>query len=308
MNKKIIAAFLSLILITPTAANAALKNSTVVQPTLAILDTAIDTSLPIFKGKIVHEVCILEWNSCPNGTSFMEGSGAATMPVSLLNKEGFEHGTQMAQAAISANPNLNIVFVRIIGMNSLGSRQIANETTFVNAMKWVLNNKDRFNIQALSMSQGHHNVGSGTNYCPSTPNTEGIISSLVSSGIPVFLPAGNYRDKTRVSWPACIKSAVTISATAIGDGPATYTNYDKNITDFFANGSMQTILPGGSKINTAGTSISAQVAAGIWIKIKEKYPTYSYQQIYDLMNNKSIKLPSRSMSGRLLLVENFNNV
>jgi hypothetical protein len=253
MNKKIITAILALIITLPASANS-------VEPTkpytLAVLDTALDTSLPIFSGKIVHEVCILDWNSCPNGKSFMEGPGAASLPLNIISSNGFDHGTQMVSAALQTNPNINIVFVRIIGNTPSGSRQISNESTFVNAMNWVLANKSKFNITAVSMSQGHHNLGSGANYCPSTPLTENIVNALVKEQVAVFFPAGNYRDKVRVSWPSCIKSSMSISATAIGDGPAIYTNYDKNITDFFAKGSMQVHSPGGKKYNSAGTSIS----------------------------------------------------
>ena len=96
MNKKIITAILALIITLPATANS-------VEPTkpytLAVLDTALDTSLPIFSGKIVHEVCILDWNSCPNGKSFMEGPGAASLPLNIISNNGFDHGTQMVSAA-----------------------------------------------------------------------------------------------------------------------------------------------------------------------------------------------------------------
>ena len=304
MNKKIIMATLALVITLPASANS-------VEPakphTLAVLDTALDTSLPIFSGKIVHEVCILDWNSCPNGKSFMEGPGSATLPLNIISKNGFDHGTQMTSAAVQTNPNINIVFVRIIGNTPDGSRQISNESTFVNAMNWVLNNKSRFNITAVAMSQGHHNLGSGQNYCPSTPATESIVNSLVNEQVAVFFPAGNYRDKARVSWPSCIKSSMSISATAIGDGPAIYTNYDKNTTDFFARGSMQVNSPGGKKFNSAGTSISTQVAASVWVGLKNKYPSYGYDQILSIMNNKSTKLPGRTIQGKVVDFETVLN-
>lgn len=302
MNKKIIMAILALVITLPASANSAEPAKPY---TLAVLDTALDTSIPAFAGKIVYEVCILDWNSCPNGKSFMEGPGSASLPSKIISSNGFEHGTQMVSAALQTNPNINIVFVRIIGNTTDGSRQISNESTFVNAMNWVLSNKSKFNITAVSMSQGHHNLGSGQNYCPSTPATESIVNSLVNQQVAVFFPAGNYRDKTRVSWPSCIKSSMSISATAIGDGAAIYTNYDKNLTDFFAMGSMQVLSPGGKKYNSAGTSISTQVAASVWVGLKNKYPDYGYDQILSIMNNKSTKLPGRTIQGRVV---NFGTV
>lgn len=304
MNKKIITAILALVLIAPATTHAVEAPK---PATLAIVDTAVDTSLPAFAGKIVHEVCILEWNSCPNGKSFMEGPGSATLPLNIISRNGFDHGTQMVSAAIAANPNLNIVFVRIIGNTANGSRQIANEVTFINAMNWVLNNKDKFNIKAVSMAQGHHNMPKTANYCPNTPNTEAAIGSLLSAGIPVFLPAGNLRDMTRVSWPSCIPSAFSISASAIGDGVASYTNYDKNLTDFFVMGSMQVFLPGGKKVNAAGTSVSVNVAGAIWLHLANKNPSYSYNQLLELLNSKSRVISSSKVKGKLIAYEEIVN-
>ena len=170
MNKKLITAILALITLLTTAIQAipAKADNT---PTIAILDTALDTSLPIFKDRIAYEVCILEWNSCPNGQSFQEGPGSAVLPMSVMANNGFNHGTTMASVVANTDPNVKIVFVRIIGNTPSGGRQIANELTVVNALTWVLQNKDKFNIKAVSMSQGHHNLSPLTDYCPSTPNT-----------------------------------------------------------------------------------------------------------------------------------------
>jgi len=303
MNKKMITAIMAAVL-TITTINMAQANEP--KPaTVAILDTALDTSIPAFQGKIVHEVCILEWNSCPNGSNFMEGPGAAVMPANLISKNGFDHGTKMAHASVLTNPNIKIVFVRIIGATSTGTRQVTNEPTFVNALNWVLSNKDKYNIQAVAMSQGHHNLGSGANYCPSTPQTESLINSLVSAGIPVFLPAGNNRDLTRVSWPACIPSAMAISATTFGDGASIYTNFDKNRTDYFAMGSMQVLAPGNILVNEAGTSVSVQVAAALYMNLKVKNPTYSYSQMVSLLDSKSVNTTGRraKAKGKLLTVE-----
>lgn len=292
-----ITALVALTLIIPiTVANAEAPKPA----TLAIVDTSIDTSLPIFKDKIVYEVCLLDWPTCPNGTPYQEGPGSAAMPTKILPGEGFEHGTQMASAALLTNPDLKIVFIRIVGATLNGSRQIINENTFVNALTWVSFNKDRLNIKAVAMSQSHHNLMPGVNYCPNTPLTQKAIENLTNSDIPVFLPAGNMRDLSRVSWPSCIPSAVTISGSAYGDGPAVYTNYDSNITDFFARGDMKVFNPGGAQVTATGTSISNQVAASLYMGLKNKYPGYTYSQIASIMNSKSTAIVSRKIKGRIL--------
>jgi len=77
MNKKLITAVMAAVL-SITTINMAKANPA--PATVAILDTALNTKLPVFKDKIIQEVCILEWNSCANGSNFMEGPGAAYIP------------------------------------------------------------------------------------------------------------------------------------------------------------------------------------------------------------------------------------
>lgn len=303
MNKKMITAFMAAIL-TITSINMAKSNPA--PATVAILDTGINTNLPVFKDRIVYETCILEWNSCANGSNFMEGPGAASIPSQFILRNGFDHGTKMAHASVLTNPNIKIVFVRIVGHNINGDRQITNEDTFVKALSWVMSNKDRLNIKAVSLSQGHSNLAPGTNYCPSTPNTVNAISALSSADIPVFISAGNTKFTDKVNWPACISQAVTVSATSITDGPAIYTNYDKNITDMFALGRLRLINPSGYLFNEDGTSVSTQVAAAIYIGLKDKNPTYTKDQILDLMKQKSYPVKSKIIAGIIVSKDILN--
>jgi hypothetical protein len=303
MNKKILAALAAIILLIPATAQAAsLQNRNVAQPTIAILDTALDTSLPIFKDRIVFEACVTQWASCPNGLREMEGPNSSTMRSDWISKNGFEHGTQMASLAIQTNPNIKIVFVRIIGANSNGLRQATGEETVWMGLDWVLRNKDRFNIQAVSMSQGHHNLGAaGTDYCPKTPTTEGKIKALADSGIPVFFAAGNTRDYVRIDWPACIPSAISIGATMPAGTIAIYSNHDPLLTDFFALGTVRAIVPGGKTINIAGTSASTVIAATQWATIKATKPHLTYSQIYDLIAKTSTPTYNSKITGGKLI-------
>jgi len=310
MNKKILTALAAIILLIPTTAQAAkLQNKTVAQPTIAILDTALDTSLPIFKDRILFEACVTQWSSCPNGLSEMEGTNSATMRPDWISKNGFDHGTQMASLAIQANPNVNIVFVRIVGANAKGFRQATGEQTVWAGLDWVLRNKDRFNIQAVSMSQGHHILGAaGTDYCPKTPITEGKIKALADAGIPVFFPTGNTRDYVRIDWPACIPSSIAIGATMPAGTVAIYSNHDPKLTDFFALGTTRAVLPGGKIINVAGTSASTVIAATQWATVKATKPHLTYTQIYDLIS-KTAKptFNSQVKEGKLINLEGALN-
>ena len=268
---------------------------------MAIIDTPVNASLPELKNNIVHEVCVLDWKTCPNGTQLQEGAGSAFIPVKFMMKEGLSHGTNMAFAAVNTNPNVRIVYVQYAGATSTGSRQITNETSFVNAFTWVLKNKDRFNIKAVALSQSHHNLGNSAEYCPSTPATFKVISDLNAAGVAVFTAAGNNRDLKRVSWPACSKGTLVISASTYGDGPALYTDFDPNKTFLFARGDMKILFPDGSYSNQVGSSISVQVAASAYIALANAHPDFTKEQLVALFKMKTIPLVSRSIKGQFIV-------
>lgn len=302
MNKKIIRALVATVIsISATIQVAPMAQANSV-PAIAILDTALDTSLPIFKDRIAYEVCILEWNSCPNGKSFMEGPGSSVLPANIISSNGFDHGTQMASVVAGLNPNVKIVFVRIIGNTPSGNRQSANEATVTNALNWVLQNKDKYNIKSVAMSQGHHNLGPvGTEYCPSTPNTKNLLVSLAGSGVATFFPAGNSRDYARLDWPACITESISVGWSDQYDGISLNGNFDKDRLDFYALGNVRVTMPGGTVRNGAGSSISVQVAATTWALLKSKYPTYTQDQIINLLSQTSTQIRgSRGQFGKLI--------
>lgn len=309
MNKKILSVILAVTLITPISAQAAsLQNKTVGVPTIAILDTALDTSLPIFKDRILFEACVTQWASCPNGLSEMEGTNSSVLKPEWISNNGFSHGTEMASLAVAANPNVKIVFVRIVGANSKGFRQATGEATVYNALDWVIRNKDRFNIQSVSMSQGHHNLIAGSDYCPKTPITEGKIKTLMDSGIPVFFPAGNARDYVKIDWPACIPSSIAIGATMPAGSIASYTNYDPLLVDFFALGTTRATTVGSKLINVAGTSASTVIAATQWATIKSAKPNLTYSQIYDLIAKTATPtVNSKITNGKLINLQGALN-
>jgi len=304
MNKKISAAFIAAILIIPTTANAALKTEVnVSKPTVVVIDTGLDTSIPMFSGRIAQEVCILDWNTCPNGKNFMEGPGASVIPSKFINKNGFDHGTQMTSILLGNNSDINVVFIRIVGNTATGSRQIITELPIVNALNWAFNNKDKYNVQAVTMSQGNHNLFPGKDYCPKTVSTQNQIKRLISVGIPTFLPAGNGRDYKRIDWPACIDDSVSIGAATDYDEIPIWANVDVLKTDFYALGQWDATIPGNEIKSAVGSSVSVQIAAAKWLEIKKNKPSLSYSDIYDLMSKTSTVIANPTgLTGKLMNV------
>jgi hypothetical protein len=302
MNKKLISALiatttlLSILAVSPSKANT--------PPTLAIIDSAVNSSLPAFQGSIIQEVCTIagdlvrmpwtdaKMKSCPNGTNFMEGSGSANMPIEYMMKNGFEHGNQMVSAALQTNPNLKIVFIRIAGHGwpTPGGKTPVNQFDVAKAYDWIIANKDKFNIQAVAMSQGlnPNTEGPQETYCAPAPLLTPRINSLLESGIPSFLPVGNQRNVNRIGWPSCLPNVISVAGLdAIGE-IAIQNNWDSAKTIFVAKGSFKALMPNGTTVNSLGSSAANQSAAAQFIQIKSIKPSFSYQQLYDLMKNTAI--------------------
>ena len=253
---------------------------------IVIIDTAVDTSLPALQGKIVHEVCLMEELRCPNKKSFMEGPGSATLPVPQVYSGGFGHGTQMSLVATKTNPNINIVFIRIFPMdkNVNVAYHAANaNSTVKQALDWVIANKTKFNVVAVSASIGQRPTKRGAAYCSINRFDAGLkssIQSLKSIGVASVFAAGNDRDKERINYPACLSDSVAIASISDRGNTETYNNDSADI-DFYALGRYE--LPSG---NVSGTSSATAAFAAFWAKSYSG----SYQTTYDSL--KSIAITS----------------
>ena len=240
--------------------------------TLVIADTAIDSSIAEFSENIVQEVCIVDYSVCPNGANFMEGKGSANLPEVLIQSNGFNHGTQMVSAAVRTNPELKIIFVRIISHSSKGTRLPASIDVLNRTLDWVQKNRSIYNIQAIAISQGHHNLLSLSNYCPQDNSFNNQVNDLRALEIPYFAPTGNAGDKSRVDWPACSPQVLAIGALTPQKQVAGYSNIDDDLVDHFEIGSLKVLDASNREITAQGTSISVQVTAAKWMRIKALNP------------------------------------
>lgn len=259
------------------------------KPAIAIIDTAIDTS----KVSVFHEVCIMYEVRCPNKSSFMEGPGAATLPAAQLYKNGFDHGTVMSLVASSVNRDMNIVFIRIVAMDSRGRQMFYDDNLVNEALKWVSTNKAKFNIVAVSASVGHHKFRTTTNYCPVNASLRDSIVSLQGAGVATIFAAGNNYDYSRVDYPACVSEAVAVGSVNDSGSIELYSN-GGNELDFYALGTYSTSVK-----RAMGTSAATAAFAAYWAKSYKG----SYQATYDYL--KSIGKPAE---GKGTKTNSFINV
>ena len=239
------------------------------QPSIVIVDTAIDSTRTEFQNKIVQEVCLVESGTCPNGTMFQEGPGAATLPKPAVYGNGFDHGTLMSLIALQVNPNANIIFIRVAGMNPRNQKMHSfTEVSVTRALDWAIANKSKYNIVSVSASVGHSAYNSGSNYCPiKAPHAKLIsnITTLESLGVATMFAAGNGRDRSRINFPACIPQAIAVGGSnphKAGELPtlSIFFNSAPEV-DFYALGTFMTPVK-----NSVGTSASTVALSAYWAK------------------------------------------
>jgi hypothetical protein len=255
--------------------------------TLVIADTAIDSSLGEFSENIIQEVCIVDYSVCPNGTNFMEGKGSAYLPKELIQSNGFNHGTQMVSAAVRTNPELRIIFIRIVSHSSKGLRLTANIDVLKRTLDWVRKNRSTYNIQAIAVSQGHSNLLSLSNYCPQDDSFDSLLNELYAQEIPYFAPTGNRGDRSRVDWPACTSKALAIGALTPERQVASYSNIDNAVIDHYEIGTLKVLDASNREVSAQGTSVSVQVAAAKWMKIKELNPKMTISETLEQLRLES---------------------
>jgi hypothetical protein len=228
----------------------------------------------------------------------MEGPGSSVLPMKFLATNNFNHGTQMASAAIAANPNINIVFIRIVGNTTKGGQQTYGLNTLVNALTWVNNNKAKYNIVAVASSHATNspviNRSATSAYClPTAVDT--VVSNLNNSGVPVFFPsgnsAGNPKMAGKIEWPACISQSIAVGGveTLNLDKPqvSLTSNYDVKLVDLWGEIQQPTIYPGNVSGYSYGTSVSVQAIAAKYVHLKVTKPTLTSTELISLMKTAS---------------------
>lgn len=240
------------------------------QKVLAIIDTAINSDK---HPSVIYEACFTYSKStgCPNGQTFMEGKGSASAPWSLLINNATYHGDAMVKAALVANPNVKIVFIRFYDVTSLGNSS-AQADSLVRAIDWVSKNADKYSIDAVSISQS--NIKNPA-LCTNT-TTLNAVSFMNTKNIPTFASTGNEGSKTVVGFPACVSGVIGVGAlSSQSDGGVivgeTATNRGPGL-DVVALGKIAITKYNGSPTDLAGSSGANVVSAATYIK-KNTYST-----------------------------------
>jgi hypothetical protein len=235
--------------------------------TIAVIDSGVNTALFT---NIVTEVCILEYSNCANGKPFMEGKGAANTGVTT--NAALNHATGMLSIINKVNPSVNIIPIRIIGITDKGNPYIYSNNAVKLALDWVVANYAKYNITAVSVSQGKTFAG-----CKVPDGTANAVATLKAKNIVVIGATGNDSNRSAMDSIACLPDVISVGATDNPDKGTSGIAYDPTAkpyiarysngnaqTSFYLNARMYVLQSNGTQKFTVGTSNSTASLAGLW--------------------------------------------
>ena len=277
--------------------------------TIAIIDTGFDTSIPQLQGKVVAEACFAgdASQSCPDGTSQMIGTGSATITAAYANANNFQHGTLMASVAAQVAPGAHFVLVRIGQLMPSGATRLSSVDQ-VKALTWLATNQSTLHISSVSLSLGAYAspLCSATNMANDKIDAEEKV--LNALGVPVFYAAGNNASTTNIDYPACLPDSIAIGALGISSQapvvpyleglPANYSNSTSKI-GLWTSGAWKAVNPGGTVVNTLGTSDANAAMNGFWADVKQANPNATMAQELSAFTSTASSFNTATLSGGL---------
>lgn len=269
---------------------------------VAILDTGVQADHPALTGTVVQEACFSTRRSpdgpleslCPGGyeTSLVKGA-ASKCPPSV---PGCEHGTHVAGIVAGhqmsfaqkqfegISPGAKIIAVQVFTLfkdrTRCGGRAscvLSYTSDQLRALEWIYKQRDKYQIAAVNMSLGG---GYFDSYCDGGSALTEVIERLRSKGIATVIAAGNEGFYDGTAQPACISSAISVSAlNKQRELDVSYSNVSK-LVDISAPGTdITSAVLAGHYQSLSGTSMAAPHVAAAFALLRQKYPNETVKQL-----------------------------
>ncbi|MDJ0659040.1 MAG: S8 family serine peptidase [Crocosphaera sp.] len=280
---------------------------------IAVLDTGIDLDHPYFGPDLdrdgVADKIVYHYDFAATPLeNFSDPSSNDDNNASDPNN----HGSHVASIAASSNstypgiaPGANIIALKVFDNNNK-----ANFYDIEQALQWVVNNSDRYNIASVNMS-----ISNGRNY--EIPwflggNIEDELETLADKNVIVVSAAGNKKEYG-VAYPAASINSLAISAVNNQREIVKSFQYHSNLTDAFARGlNIKAANRNGGTTTLSGTSMSApQVAGAVAIAqqlaVQELGRKLTLDEIRELLKQGDDVVNNPEYAGKVLNIEKLGN-
>lgn len=264
---------------------------------VAVLDSGINRNHEFFTGKSIVEQCYSLLHDCPNGQSSMSGPGSAAHIMA-----GESHGTHVAGIATGNNKSdmygvakgADIIAVQIFSYIAAWDDIGSYDSDQIKGLEFVYTKRNQYKIASVNMS-----LGSGEYFSPCDSEnsaSKAAIDNLRAAKIATIIATGNQRFCGAIDAPACISSAIAVSATDKEDDHWYFANWHQSMVDFFAPGVSITssIAYNNSGYESwNGTSMATPHVSGAWAIMRQFDPSLSFDKVLKTLKDEGEMITSR---------------
>ena len=260
--------------------------------TVAMIDQGVNLQHEYFDGQIVDGFCMYQPTVqafCPNGTKFQTGIAAASQRRdsrgALYVDES--HGNMVA-GIVAGKPNT----VAPGGIAPQAKIVMANTDmqprSVVAALEYFYENREKYNIVAISMSFGILGLTSrqdllNCNTNPVYTQVRASLKKLREVGVIPFAAAGNgfYLNSVESWAPTCLDEAVSVGSVNDLGQISIYNTMSKKVELLAPDYALSATTTGYQQ--ASGTSAAAPMVAASYALLRQQFPKHSAQAVLEAM-------------------------
>ncbi len=245
---------------------------------VAILDTGIDPTHPMFAGRIVGS-----WNFTNNTGDATDVKTGVDANNNGYVDEAWGHGTHVAGIVLMTAPNADLLIGRVL--DSEGRGDVSNVAA---GIRWAVARGAR--VINMSLGTLSHSAA-----------IQNALDLAQAHGVMVVASAGNWGADHPQEYPASSGDATAIAATDASATPAAWTSFASFVALTAPGVSIRSAYPGGTYRLWSGTSMSTPFVAGTAALLIALHPAWTPSQVLERMNRTSRDLHAvpAAMYGKL---------
>ena len=254
--------------------------------TVAVLDTGVDRTHPLLKGRLVKGYDFVDMDADPS-------------EVGVRGKDrGFGHGTHVAGLIALTAPEAKIMPIRVLDQQGVGNVWVLAE-----ALAYAVNpdgnpathdGADVINLSLSTFRESHllRDVLKNVT-CPGGDTGSGDQASCFSPGYgAVIIDAAGNSGSTTPEYPAGNgeRGTLSVGASTQADTLAAFSNRGSWVSVAAPGDHMLSSVPGGGYGVWSGTSMAAPVAAGVAALVRAVNPGLSTDKVVQRLVSSSARI------------------